>query len=159
MGRSYYRDFGEREHRGYFGPGRMPQYGHDDRPRGYENRYDRSGESSARQNNRLLASELIGKSVRNAADEEIGKVDDLIVGHDGRMTLLISVGGFLGIGDKKVRADIQDVDLDNSDYVFYDISKNELENEANYATENRQEQETQSRQNNRKQQVMDQKQH
>jgi hypothetical protein len=41
-------------------------------------------------------SKVIGATVKNNADETIGKVDDIIIRPDD------SVGGFLGIGDKLV---------------------------------------------------------
>ncbi|MGA6924513.1 MAG: PRC-barrel domain-containing protein, partial [Desulfosarcina sp.] len=84
---------------------------------------------------RLRASDLIGKSVRNAKDEEIGEVDDIVIASNGRMDLLISVGEFLGMGGKQVRADLNEVELDNPDYVFYDITNRELENQPAYQTD------------------------
>ena len=49
------------------------------------------------------ATKIIGETVVNDANETVGKVDDLIVVPDGKVPFLIlSVGGFLGIGDKLV---------------------------------------------------------
>ena len=49
------------------------------------------------------ASKLIGYKILNEEDELVGTVDDLIVATDGTVTLaILSVGGFLGIGDKKI---------------------------------------------------------
>jgi len=49
------------------------------------------------------ASEVIGSSVVNDANETIGSIDDLIVSQDGKDTFaILSVGGFLGIGTKLV---------------------------------------------------------
>lgn len=49
------------------------------------------------------ASKLIGASVVNDANESIGKIDDLIVANDGRaLFAVLSVGGFLGMGDRLV---------------------------------------------------------
>ncbi len=54
----------------------------------------------------VLASDLIGMDVRNSANEEIGEVEDLIIG-DGRTirAVIISVGGFLGLGERYVAVD------------------------------------------------------
>lgn len=49
------------------------------------------------------ASELIGKTVSNRLDQKIGTVDDLLIASDGRVShMVLSVGEFLGIGDKLV---------------------------------------------------------
>lgn len=49
------------------------------------------------------ASKLIGANVVNDANESIGKIDDLIVANDGRaLFAVLSVGGFLGMGDRLV---------------------------------------------------------
>jgi len=42
------------------------------------------------------ASKVIGSSVYND-DEKVGSVDDLLVGKDGKIEALLSVGGFLGM--------------------------------------------------------------
>ena len=43
------------------------------------------------------------RNVYDAADGKIGDVTDLIMGHDGKIsTAVISVGGFLGVGEKEV---------------------------------------------------------
>ena len=47
------------------------------------------------------ASELIGRPVSNGT-ENIGKIDDLIVGRDKVLFAIIGVGGFLGIGERLV---------------------------------------------------------
>ena len=48
-------------------------------------------------------SKVIGASVKNNAGETIGKVDDIIIRPDDRVLFaVLSVGGFLGIGDKLV---------------------------------------------------------
>ena len=49
------------------------------------------------------ASKIVGSSIINANNETIGKVDDVIVSDAGEVPYaVISVGGFLGIGDKLV---------------------------------------------------------
>ena len=49
------------------------------------------------------ASKVIGSSVVNEANDTVGKVDDIIIGQDGKTPyVVLSVGGFLGMGDKLV---------------------------------------------------------
>ena len=51
----------------------------------------------------MLASGLIGATVRGSANETIGEIDDVILDRDGRaQAVVIGVGGFLGIGEKNV---------------------------------------------------------
>jgi sporulation protein YlmC with PRC-barrel domain len=48
------------------------------------------------------ASELRGRPVRNHLGEAVGRIDDIVIGQDRRVFAIISVGGFLGLGDQKV---------------------------------------------------------
>jgi sporulation protein YlmC with PRC-barrel domain len=49
------------------------------------------------------ASKLVGATVYNDQGDDIGSVDDLLVGQDGKIAqAVISVGGFLGIGSKLI---------------------------------------------------------
>lgn len=50
----------------------------------------------------LKASELMGYSVKNEQGEELGTIEELVIDpQDGRITYaVLSVGGFLGMGDK-----------------------------------------------------------
>lgn len=58
---------------------------------------------SAALNNGYRASKLLGGKVYNEANETVGTVDDLIVTNkDTVLYAVLSVGGFLGIGDKLV---------------------------------------------------------
>jgi hypothetical protein len=48
------------------------------------------------------ASKIVGSSVYNDHDEKVGSVDDLLIGKSGKMSAVLSVGGFLGMGTKYV---------------------------------------------------------
>jgi sporulation protein YlmC with PRC-barrel domain len=49
------------------------------------------------------ASSLMGSTVTNDKDERIGKIDDLVIGHDKHtLFAVLQVGGFLGIGGRLV---------------------------------------------------------
>ncbi|MDO9381697.1 MAG: PRC-barrel domain-containing protein [Hyphomicrobiaceae bacterium] len=51
----------------------------------------------------IATSKLIGASVYNTQNENIGQIEDLIISSSGSVvTVVIGVGGFLGIGEKKV---------------------------------------------------------
>jgi hypothetical protein len=62
------------------------------------------------------ASKVIGSNVLNEANETIGKIDDLLVTHDGKEPYaVLSIGGFLGMGTRMVvvRYDSLRFDPDN----------------------------------------------
>lgn len=48
------------------------------------------------------ASAVIGSSVYNDHDEKVGSVNDLIIDKAGKLNAILSVGGFLGMGNKYV---------------------------------------------------------
>ena len=51
----------------------------------------------------VRASKLIGTSVYNDHNEKVGSVDDLVLGKDNKADdVIVSVGGFLGMGTKLV---------------------------------------------------------
>lgn len=58
---------------------------------------------SAMGQDEMLASKLTGMEVRNAAGEDLGDINDIVVDKSGKPTVaIIGVGGFLGIGEKNV---------------------------------------------------------
>lgn len=51
----------------------------------------------------MRASKLIGTTVVNTANENIGEVNEIILGKDGKVAaVIIGVGGFLGMGEREV---------------------------------------------------------
>ncbi len=49
------------------------------------------------------ANDLIGKTVKNSKGDELGKVEDLVIGNDGRADFVVlSRGGTLGVGTKYI---------------------------------------------------------
>lgn len=66
-----------------------------------------------------LASNLIGETVYNGTGddaENIGDVNDLVIGADGGVdSVVIGVGGFLGIGEKNVAFDYDKIDWAEKD--------------------------------------------
>jgi len=60
------------------------------------------------------ASKIIGSAVYNDHDEKVGSVDDLLIGTDGRLNVVLSVGGFLGMGTKYVEVPYADLTFGNT---------------------------------------------
>ena len=77
------------------------------------------------------ASKLIGTNVKNNDGDTIGEVDDLIISSgDQMLQAILSVGGFLGIGERHVAVPLKDLKMarvDNKPEVFYQATKAELE--------------------------------
>ncbi len=79
-------------------------------PATHETRTPPANATSPSQRNTVLtdrgdvrASKLIGTAVYNDRDEKIGSVDDLVLGKDNKADdVIVSVGGFLGMGTKLV---------------------------------------------------------
>lgn len=56
------------------------------------------------------ATKIIGATIVNEAEEKIGTVDDLIVSRTDRIPYaIVSVGGFLGVGNKLVAVPMADL--------------------------------------------------
>ena len=49
---------------------------------------------------------IVGSEIRSAADEDMGRIVDVIVDADGRArAAIIDFGGFLGVGSRKIAVD------------------------------------------------------
>ncbi|MCH8531875.1 MAG: PRC-barrel domain-containing protein [Saccharospirillum sp.] len=111
--------------------------------------YDHMNEQSRGQNlgfmdntpsNGMQVSDLMGSNVRASDNEDIGSVDDMIVDSDGQIVaIIVSVGGFLGIGDREVAVGWDDVtrsgDGDDQE-LRINRSSEELKNAPEYRRNN-----------------------
>jgi sporulation protein YlmC with PRC-barrel domain len=60
----------------------------------------------------LRTTEIVGAKVYNNANDNIGSVEDIVLKADGSMDeVVLSVGGFLGIGDKYVAVPYSDLKI------------------------------------------------
>ena len=77
---------------------------------------------------RMEGSHLIGLTLRNNANESIGSIDDVIVDRDGRVRqVVVSVGGFLGIGEHKVAIAWDQLRFDQArDVALVNLTKDQL---------------------------------
>lgn len=77
----------------------------------------------------IRASQLIGMAVRNRAGEEIGEVQDLMIGDDDEVaTAVVSVGGFLGIGEKLVAVRYDELRISEvTDTLYLGMTRPDLE--------------------------------
>ncbi|TVP49041.1 MAG: PRC-barrel domain containing protein [Halomonas sp.] len=83
---------------------------------------------------------LTGNNVKSSVedDEDIGTISDLVIDEDGQINaVVISVGGFLGMGDKDVAIEWDSLELtkddDGDDYVIrVNASQDALEEAEEY---------------------------
>jgi len=83
------------------------------------------------------ASKVIGSTVVNEAGDSVGKVDEIIVGPDGKAPFVVlSVGGFLGVGDKLVALPYEQMRTDGKKIVLPGATKDSLKSlpEFKYAS-------------------------
>ncbi len=73
------------------------------------------------------ASKVIGSPVVNEAGDTVGKVDEIIVGPDGKAPFVVlSVGGFLGLGDRLVALPYEQMKTDGKKIVLPGATKDSL---------------------------------
>jgi sporulation protein YlmC with PRC-barrel domain len=78
-------------------------------------------------NKGFRTSKVVGASVVNSNNETIGKIDDLIVTPDEKVPFaIVSVGGFLGIGDKLVVVPYSSFSMNNDQVVLAGATKDSL---------------------------------
>lgn len=85
----------------------------------------------------MRASKIIGSTVYDVQNRNIGSVKDLILGKDGKVDkVVLDVGSFLGMGGKYVAVLLSDVKTDNNRLTL-DRSKEQLQQMAEYRLEDR----------------------
>lgn len=86
----------------------------------------------------LTADELTGTRAYDSNDEWIGEVSEILLSEDGTIkSVVVDVGGFLGIGEKPVELSMDDIDIlraeDGSETrVYVSMSESELEAMPDY---------------------------
>ena len=87
----------------------------------------------------MLTSDLMDATVYNAQGEKVGEIDDAIVSLGGTVDgVVIGVGGFLGIGEKHVAVEMQQLsiqmDENNEPQLIIDTTKEALEAAPEFVT-------------------------
>jgi sporulation protein YlmC with PRC-barrel domain len=74
------------------------------------------------------ANALVGRDVRNVTNETIGEVNNIVVDPDGKVQqVIVSVGGFLGVGSKHVALAWNQVRMDaTGGAIMVDMTKEQL---------------------------------
>lgn len=88
----------------------------------------------AQQRDQVRVDELIGMDVINAEDEAIGEISDLVLDEQQRLaTVVLGVGGFLGVGTKKVALPVDAVRL-GEETARVDLTAEQLDEAPAFAT-------------------------
>ena len=89
----------------------------------------------AEHTNLFRASSVIGSSVKDYAGKDAGKIEDLLLDHDGDAEYaIVSFGGFLGVGDKLFAVPWSAVVVDRDNRVVHiDVKKEALERTPSFS--------------------------
>lgn len=86
----------------------------------------------------LAYDEVIGKDVVNVKDEEVGEIADLVMDPDQKLVgVVLSVGGFLGMGDKWVAVPVDQIQFPTADQparLRVAVTADQLENAPDFTT-------------------------
>jgi osmotically-inducible protein OsmY len=82
---------------------------------------------------KLRASDLVGRDIHNANNDEIGEIDDLVLSRDGdKVMAILSLGG-LDRGSKLVAIPYQDLRVtQNGEHVYYNATQDELQGRSEF---------------------------
>jgi hypothetical protein len=80
---------------------------------------------------------ILGRQVRSRANENIGRIVDVIVDHTGRTrAAVIDFGGFLGIGNRKIAVDWDALnfapDLEGREFVTLELTRDQIKSAPLY---------------------------
>jgi putative membrane protein len=80
--------------------------------------------------------EVLGASVVNAEGDEVAEIEDVVLGDGDQYYAILSVGGFLGIGDKKVAVPLDQLQLGEDEaYLMSGETEEQLEQMPEYDEE------------------------
>ena len=76
------------------------------------------------------AERLIGRNINSPEGERVGEIDSVLIGRDGKIqAVIVGVGGFLGIGERKVAIDWNQLKFqDNDQRVVANVTRDQLKN-------------------------------
>src|SRR5262249_46039670 len=81
------------------------------------------------------AQSVLGKEVRTAADESMGRIVDVVVDRQGRVrAAVIDFGGFLGVGSRKIAVDWNALRFDGGkpDLVVSELTRDQVKAAPEY---------------------------
>ncbi len=89
------------------------------------------------QSGALRASQLIGSTVYDVQNRNIGSIKDIVFDPEGKVgAIVLDIGAFLGVGGKYVAVSLSDIKTDN-DRLTLNRSKEQLQAARSYQLDNR----------------------
>lgn len=87
----------------------------------------------------LTAEDLLGADLHSTSGDDLGSVDDLVMGKGGAMSyLIVSHGGFLGIGDKQIAVPFDNAKISqDGDTVYINATEESLEKAPSFDRDDR----------------------
>ena len=81
---------------------------------------------------------LIGRNIKNADGDTIGEIKSIYINKDAKVdSVMVGVGGFLGVGEREVRIAWSDLKItDNGEKVMVNMTKDELKAKPEYRYRN-----------------------
>ncbi|HVC52208.1 MAG TPA: PRC-barrel domain-containing protein [Stellaceae bacterium] len=81
----------------------------------------------------IRASKLIGSKVEDSQNNDVGKVSDIVIGHDGRVAaVVLSTGGFAGIGTKYIAVPLAELQQKSGETFALNMSKDQIKQAQEY---------------------------
>ena len=81
----------------------------------------------------MRVDQLVGKSVYNGAGERVGEIDEIVVNRNNRATAaVVGVGGFLGVGEKKVVVPFDSMRMQGDRIVVANLTKEGVNSMQSY---------------------------
>ncbi|SFQ19441.1 PRC-barrel domain-containing protein [Mesorhizobium sp. NFR06] len=85
---------------------------------------------------KISAANLIGTNVYGADDAKVGQIGDILTGDKKVDAIIVDVGGFLGIAEKKVAIGMENLkfmtDKNGNRYLYTNFTKDQLEAQTAY---------------------------
>ena len=89
------------------------------------------------QSGELRAGQMIGSTVYDVQNRNIGSVKDIVLDRNGQVqAVVVDVGAFLGVGGKYVAVSLNDLKTDNNRLTL-NRSKEQLQSAQSYQLDNR----------------------
>lgn len=89
----------------------------------------------------MVSSKLIGTTVYNNQNDQVGEIKDLVLKNGSTVAgVVVSVGGFLGLGESYVLVDPSSIvvsDKGGTMKAYVDTTKNSLKNEPKFTYDNK----------------------
>lgn len=82
----------------------------------------------------ISSEKLIGRDIRTAQDKTVGEIKSVLLGADGRVrAVVVGVGGFLGLGDREVAIDWNNLRVrNNGEVIVTELTEDQLRSLPEY---------------------------